>query len=333
MSLGTDGLRGELTLMRAARALASLDGDAGRRRCASAPRRGPGAAAPPAAQSARRFGFDDARRSRGRGGLRGVSPIAVPASGPTRSEFGAGSVPISFPTRRRTRCWPRRCSRSTRPDSPASWCARRRGRPAIAGSTRCARQLPDDTPWRRVPLGIADDRLLGGLDLAATLSAGRPVAQRGVLADAHGGVIVLPMAERLAAGTAARIAATLDAGEVALERDGFAARMPARFGALALRRERGGRRARACGAVRSPRTAGRPVRAAGGRHRPARTVAGRDRGSADALVRRDLCGRAGRSDVRRGRGTRRRLAARAVVRAACGARARGPGRARRRRRG
>jgi len=85
-----------------------------------------------------------------------------------------------------------------------------------------------------VPPGIADDRLLGGLDLAATLAAGRPVVQRGVLADAHGGVVVLPMAERMTAGAAARISAALDTGELVLERDGFATRMPARFGVVAL---------------------------------------------------------------------------------------------------
>ena len=65
--------------------------------------------------------------------------------------------------------------------------------------------LPGDAPLRRVPLGIADGRLVGGLDLAATLRAGRPVAERGVLAQADGGAVVLAMAERLPPGTAARI--------------------------------------------------------------------------------------------------------------------------------
>lgn len=94
--------------------------------------------------------------------------------------------------------------------------------------------LGKGTPIRRVPLNISDDRLLGGLDLAATLSAGRPIAERGLLAEADGGVIVLPMAERLSAGIAARLAATLDSGEVATERDGMAARNPARIGVVAL---------------------------------------------------------------------------------------------------
>lgn len=63
--------------------------------------------------------------------------------------------------------------------------------------------LPDQTPWRRLPLAIGEDRLLGGLDLGATLAAGRPLAQRGILAEADGGIILLPCAERLDPGTAA----------------------------------------------------------------------------------------------------------------------------------
>jgi magnesium chelatase subunit D len=94
--------------------------------------------------------------------------------------------------------------------------------------------LPPNTPWRRAPLHIADDRLLGGLDLTATLAAGRPIAERGLLAEADGGVVVLPMAERLTPSAAARIAAVLEAGEVALERDGLAQRLRARIGIVAL---------------------------------------------------------------------------------------------------
>lgn len=94
--------------------------------------------------------------------------------------------------------------------------------------------LPGGAPWRRVPLGIADTRLLGGLDLAATLSAGRPVADRGLLAEADGGVLVLAMAERLEPGTAARIAGALDTGVVLAERDGLGQRSATRFAVVAL---------------------------------------------------------------------------------------------------
>ncbi len=94
--------------------------------------------------------------------------------------------------------------------------------------------LPATDPWRRVPLGIADSRLLGGLDLAATLRAGKPVAERGVLAEADGGVAVLAMAERLPAATAGKLAAVLDTGEVPVARDGLYHIDAARIGVIAL---------------------------------------------------------------------------------------------------
>ena len=94
--------------------------------------------------------------------------------------------------------------------------------------------LPADAPRRRIPLNIADERLLGGLDLAATLRSGRPVAQRGVLAEAHGGIVTLAMAERVPPAMATRIAQVLDAGEVLVARDGVEGRLPARLGVVAL---------------------------------------------------------------------------------------------------
>jgi magnesium chelatase subunit D len=94
--------------------------------------------------------------------------------------------------------------------------------------------LPAGIPFRRVPLQIADGRLLGGLDLAATLQAGRPVLERGLLADADGGCAVLPMAERLPAAMVARLCSVLDSGEVVVERDGFACRSTSRIAVIAL---------------------------------------------------------------------------------------------------
>jgi len=96
------------------------------------------------------------------------------------------------------------------------------------------RLLPAGAPFRRMPLQVADGRLLGGLDLAATLQAGRPVLERGLLADADGGCLVLPMAERLPLALAARLCAVLDNKEVIVERDGFACRHATRIAVIAL---------------------------------------------------------------------------------------------------
>jgi len=89
-------------------------------------------------------------------------------------------------------------------------------------------------PQKHLPLHTADSRLLGGLDLNATLLAGRPVAEPGLLAEADGGVLVLAMAERLASATTVHITAAMDARETIVERDGLSLRMPARFGVIAL---------------------------------------------------------------------------------------------------
>ncbi|MEA3265188.1 MAG: magnesium chelatase subunit D [Pseudomonadota bacterium] len=63
---------------------------------------------------------------------------------------------------------------------------------------------------KRVPSHVDDDRLLGGIDLAASLAAGRPVPQPGLLDEAAGGAVLVPMAERLAVGIAGRLAQALD---------------------------------------------------------------------------------------------------------------------------
>ncbi|GAP34400.1 magnesium chelatase subunit D [Piscinibacter sakaiensis] len=69
-------------------------------------------------------------------------------------------------------------------------------------------------PLRKLPASVDDATLLGGLDLVGTLAAGRPVARPGLLAEADGGLLCVPMAERLPPGLAARLAAVLDTGEV-----------------------------------------------------------------------------------------------------------------------
>lgn len=87
--------------------------------------------------------------------------------------------------------------------------------------------LPAGAPWRRLPLNVPDSRLLGGLDLVATLRAGRPVAQPGVLVEANGGALVVAGIERMGALLAARLAAVTESRTVAVERGGTEALDPA----------------------------------------------------------------------------------------------------------
>ncbi|WP_424966084.1 magnesium chelatase subunit D [Dinoroseobacter sp. S375] len=62
---------------------------------------------------------------------------------------------------------------------------------------------------RRLPPGIGDAQLFGGVDLAATLSAGRLVRAPGLL-GAGPVALIAPMAERMTPGLAARLAQMLD---------------------------------------------------------------------------------------------------------------------------
>ena len=65
-------------------------------------------------------------------------------------------------------------------------------------------------PLRKLPPSVSDEALFGGIDLAASLAAGRAVASRGVLAD--GPAVILTMAERCPAALAVRLGQWLDGG-------------------------------------------------------------------------------------------------------------------------
>ena len=94
--------------------------------------------------------------------------------------------------------------------------------------------LPRGAPWRRVPLGITDGRLLGGLDLVASLSTGRPIAQQGLLAESDGGIVILPMAERVEGETIAKITAVLDQAALRVAREGITFSQQVSLGVIAL---------------------------------------------------------------------------------------------------
>ncbi|MDP2121075.1 MAG: VWA domain-containing protein [Hoeflea sp.] len=86
-------------------------------------------------------------------------------------------------------------------------------------------------PYIRIPSSSAAGRLTGGIDIAATLTSGRPVHEKGLLARADGGFIILGMAERLAGASAAIIGRALDDGETI---GSSGTRQPSRFSIVAL---------------------------------------------------------------------------------------------------
>ncbi|MFM9935323.1 MAG: magnesium chelatase subunit D [Novosphingobium sp.] len=68
---------------------------------------------------------------------------------------------------------------------------------------------------KRMPAHIDGERLRGGIDLAASLAAGRSVERAGFLQDARGAVVVAPLAERITPALAGSVAQALDHGDPA----------------------------------------------------------------------------------------------------------------------
>ena len=72
--------------------------------------------------------------------------------------------------------------------------------------------LPQGEQLRRVPAHIDEERLMGGIDLPASLRLGRPIHARGVIEELAGGFLLIPMAERASPERLSRIGQMLDGG-------------------------------------------------------------------------------------------------------------------------
>lgn len=89
-------------------------------------------------------------------------------------------------------------------------------------------------PLRKIPNAITDENLLGGLDIESTLKQAKPILREGLLAKCDQSIVIVPMAERVEIGVAARLAAALDHGAIRVERDGQSKTMLCRIGIVAL---------------------------------------------------------------------------------------------------
>ena len=89
-------------------------------------------------------------------------------------------------------------------------------------------------PLRKMPLGISDENLIGGIDLDQTLRTGKAVLRQGLLAQCDQQLLLLPMAERVEVGAVAKVVSALDNGFISIERDGQSRRIESHFGVVAL---------------------------------------------------------------------------------------------------
>ncbi len=88
--------------------------------------------------------------------------------------------------------------------------------------------LPEDAPFINLPIGTTEDRLLGGLDLAQALE-GEARLKRGLVHEAHGGVLYIDEINLLADSLTDALLDVASSGRHRVERDGFSASDDAQF--------------------------------------------------------------------------------------------------------
>ena len=86
------------------------------------------------------------------------------------------------------------------------------GGPAQDSFIDALRHMLRERTFFRLPPHVGLDRLTGSIDVAATLKSGTPHYDKGLIAEADGGVLLLTSAERLTPDKAALIAAAMDTG-------------------------------------------------------------------------------------------------------------------------